>query len=186
MINKVDILKYYIKEDAQANKIQSWIDYRIKLMYGNVNACVFRYLKVLRKYEYYSKNKKILRYYYRFLHRRYGLKYNLAIPINKVGFGLYIPHIEGGVIVNCEKIGNHCTINSGVVVGNKGDNSKVPTIGNNVTLSVGCKIIGNIIIGNNVLIAPNAVVVKDVPDNCVVAGVPARIIKKDGIKVNNR
>ena len=51
---------------------------------------------------------------------------------------------------------------------------------------MGCKVIGNITIGNNVLVAPNAVVVKDVPDNCVVAGVPARIIKKDGIKVNNR
>ena len=78
-------------------------------------------------------------------------------------------------------MGNYCTVNSGVVVGNKGSNDMVPKIGNNVTLSVGCKVIGHIKIGNNVVVAPNSVVIKDVPDNCVVSGVPAIIIKKDGV-----
>ena len=55
--------------------------------------------------------------------------------------------------------------------------SGVPTIGDNVFLGLGCKVFGGITIGNNVIVAPNAVVTKDVPDNCVVAGVPARIIK---------
>lgn len=178
MINEIDELKFYMKEDAKVNKIDSRVDYFVKLLYGNVNACVFRYLKVLRKYEYYSNKNSIVKYYYRYLHRRFGLKYHLAIPINKVGFGLYIPHIEGGVIINCEKIGNNCIINSGVVVGHKGNNDLVPSIGNNVTLSVGCKIIGKIKIGNNVLVAPNAVVINDIPDNSIVVGIPGRIINK--------
>jgi len=85
-----------VKEDAKANKISSIFDYYFKLFYGNVNACVFRHLKVLRKYEYYDKKGGILKYYYRYRHRQLGLKYNLAIPVNKVGYGLYIPHTEGG------------------------------------------------------------------------------------------
>lgn len=178
MIKSKKELVSYIKEDAKANRIYSRSDYIIKLLYGNVNACVFRYLKVLRKYEYYDKKGGILKYYYRYRHRKLGLKYNLAIPVNKVGYGLYIPHVEGGVIINCESMGNYCTVNSGVVVGNKGSNDMVPTIGNNVILSVGCKVIGKIKIGNNVLVAPNAVVINDIPDNSIVVGVPGRVIKK--------
>ena len=99
------------------------------------------------------------------------------MPINKIGPGLSLPHIEGGVIINCQSVGCNCMINSGVVVGNKNDNAHVPTIGDNVQLAVGCKVIGKIKIGNNVIVAPNAVVVKDVPDNAIVGGVPAKIIK---------
>ena len=95
------------------------------------------------------------------------------------GYGLYIPHLEGGVIINCKSIGNNCRINSGVVVGNKQDNSQIPIIGNECHLSVGCKVIGNIKLGNNVIVAPNAVVIKDVPDNCIVGGIPAKILKEN-------
>ena len=70
------------------------------------------------------------------------------------------------------------------MVGTKQTFDNVPTIGDNVEMTVGAKIIGKVSIGNNVVIAPNSVVVKDVPDNCVVSGVPAKIIKKDGIKVS--
>lgn len=73
-------------------------------------------------------------------------------------------------------MGNYCSINSGVVVGNKRAND-LAVIGDNVGLGIGCKVIGNVHIGNNVFIAPNAVVTKDVPDNVIVGGVPARIIK---------
>ena len=52
-----------------------------------------------------------------------------------------------------------------------------------VELTLGCKVIGGITIGNNVIVAPNSVVVKDVPDNSVVSGVPARTIKHNGVKV---
>lgn len=84
-----------------------------------------------------------------------------------------------------EKIGNNCKINSGVVVGSKNTNDEIATIGDNTVLTVGCKVIGKIRIGNNVVVAPNSVVIKDVPDNCVVSGIPAVIIKKDGKKINS-
>lgn len=73
------------------------------------------------------------------------------------------------------RIGKNLTIYPGVTVG--ASKSGVPTIGDNVFLGLGSKVFGGITIGNNVIVAPNAVVTKDVPDNCVVAGVPARIIK---------
>lgn len=178
MIKNKKQLNYYINEDMRANNLNSFSSYYLKLFYGNINACVFRYLKSLRKYEYYYNTKSPLRFWYKYYNRRLGLKYNMAIPINKVGYGLYIPHIEGGVILNCKKIGNNCTINSGVVVGNKFSNDNIPTIGNNVVLSVGCKVIGAIKLGDNVIVAPNAVVIKDVPDNCIVGGIPSKILKQ--------
>lgn len=60
------------------------------------------------------------------------------------------------------------------------DNTQIAEIGDNVELAVGCKVIGRIKIGNNVTVAPNAVVVKDVPNNAIVGGVPATIIKISG------
>ena len=64
----------------------------------------------------------------------------------------------------------------GVCIGRTGDGS-VPIIGDNVTMFTNSGVYGNVRIGNNVTVAPNAVVTHDVPDNCIVAGVPARIIK---------
>ena len=61
--------------------------------------------------------------------------------------------------------------------GNKNGLENIPTIGDNVTICPGAKIIGKITIGNNVTIGPNSVVVKDVPDNAVVVGIPAKILK---------
>lgn len=78
-------------------------------------------------------------------------------------------------------MGNYCTINSGVVIGNN-QRGGLAVIGDHVDISTGSKVIGGIHIGNNVIVAPNSVVVKDVPDNCIVSGVPAVIIKKDGKK----
>lgn len=74
-------------------------------------------------------------------------------------------------------MGKNYIISSGCVLGNKTGYSNGPTIGDNVEICIGAKVIGPITIGNNVIIAPNSVVVKDVPDNCIVSGVPAKIIK---------
>ena len=179
MIKNRSDLKIYIKEDAKANGISLDISYYIKLIYGNVPSRSFRYLKSLRKYEYYLNTHGLLRFWYRFINRRIGAKYNVAIAPNTVGYGLKLPHLELGVIINCTSMGNYCTVNSGVVLGNKGPGMKdqKPVVGDNVNFCVGSKAIGKIKIGNNVMVAPNAVVTKDIPDNCIVGGIPASIIK---------
>lgn len=78
-------------------------------------------------------------------------------------------------VVNAEKIGKNCIIFQQVTVGMK--NGEKPIILDNVTITCGAKVLGGITIGNNVIIGANAVVVKDVPDNSVVAGIPAKVIK---------
>ena len=82
----------------------------------------------------------------------------------------------GGVIINCRSVGNYCTANAGVIVGNN-NKGGMAIIGNNVDLTVGSKIIGGVHVGDNVIVAPNSVVVKDVPDNAVVSGIPAKFLK---------
>lgn len=174
--NKKD-LKIVLGMDAKANGIVSKKDYYLKLIYGNVGSRAYRYLKALRKYEYsINTNSLVKKIYYRFKLRYLGNKYSIAIIPNTVGGGLYLPHLEGGVIINCRKMGEWCTANTGVVVGDKGSGN-LACIGSHVKLSVGSKVIGRVVIGNNVIVAPNAVVVKDVPENAIVGGVPAKIIK---------
>lgn len=108
-----------------------------------------------------------------------GLSYRTGFQIapNTIGKGLTIWHY-GYIIVNpAARIGEDCTLYPGVEIGHKGDGTRPPIIGNDCFIGAGAKIIGPITIGNNVTVAPNAVVVKDVPDNAVVGGVPAKIIK---------
>lgn len=74
-------------------------------------------------------------------------------------------------------MGNYCTVNSGCLLGKKNkDQSTTPIIGDNVTMNPGSCIIGEIKVGDNVVIGAHSVVTKDIPDNAVVAGVPAKII----------
>lgn len=73
-------------------------------------------------------------------------------------------------------MGNYCGFNAGVLLGDNGDKG-VPTVGDYVAFAPGAKAFGGVTIGNNVFVAPNAVVTKDVPDNAIVGGVPAKIIK---------
>ena len=81
------------------------------------------------------------------------------------------------MIINSKvKVGFNSYLTPGVIIG--GDRHGVPTIGNNVSILMGAKIYGNIKIGDNVTIAPMAVVNKDVPDNVIVGGIPAKILKR--------
>ena len=138
-----------------------------------------KYVKYLRYCEYCKKHKGLffllLYFYYNIFYMRLGYKLGYEIPLGTVDWGLKIYHM-GSIIVN-GKIGKNVTLYPGVCVGQKGDGNK-PTIGDNCFLGLGSKIIGSVILGDNVIVAPNAVVVKDVPSNCTVGGVPAKIIKQ--------
>jgi len=108
------------------------------------------------------------------------------IPINcQLGGGLLIPHPNGIVIHPHASIGVNCLIHQQVTIGVKRGSVQPPIIGAHVDIGAGAKIIGNICIGDDVLIGANAVVVKDVEANAIAAGIPARVIGFTQDKDNN-
>lgn len=120
--------------------------------------------------------------YYRWKLHKLQIKYGFQIYADtEIGVGFYLGH-WGTVIINPKaKIGKNCNVAPGVVVAqtNRGEDQGVPTIGDEVWIGANAVIVGNITIGNNVLIAPNAYVNTDVPSNSVVIGNPAKIIAKE-------
>jgi serine O-acetyltransferase len=97
-----------------------------------------------------------------------------------IGSGLFIQHGFSTIIM--ADLGTNCWVNQQVTIGYKDETGR-PKIGNNVRITAGAKVIGNIQVGDNVTIGANAVVIKNVPDNCVVVGVPAYIINRNGQKL---
>lgn len=118
--------------------------------------------------------------------QRYKVKYGIDIvDAAQVGSGLYIGHF-GGIFVNGDAvIGKNCNLSPGVVLAfaARGKRKGFPTVGDNVYIGPGAKIIGNVKIGNHVCIGGNCVVTQDVLDHAVVAGVPGRIISYAGSKI---
>lgn len=106
-------------------------------------------------------------------------------PGATIGNSLFIDHGMGVVIGETTIIGDNVTLYQGVTLGGTGKEKgkRHPTIGNNVVIGAGAKVLGNIRIGDNSYIGSNAVVIKDVPDNSTVVGVPGRITKQDGKKI---
>jgi serine O-acetyltransferase len=105
----------------------------------------------------------------------------LFINTLNIGPGLFIQH-GFATIIAANSIGRDCWVNQQVTIGFS-NATDAPDIGDNVAIKAGAKVLGGITVGNNSTIGANAVVVKNVPDNCVVVGVPAYIIKRNGIKV---
>lgn len=160
------------QEAAFYDKERSW--FVVDFFFQRPAYLIQRFLKHLRWMEFYGE--RDIRYYYHyFFYRRLSYKLGYQIPANTIGNGLKIYH-WGPIIINEKaRIGKNCTLYPGVTVG--ATHKGVPTIGDNCYLGLGAKIFGNIHIGNNVQILANAVVTKDVPDNCIVAGVPAKVIR---------
>ncbi len=103
-------------------------------------------------------------------------------PAAKIGRGFFIDHGTGVVIGETAEIGDYVTLFQGVTLGGTGKErgKRHPTLGNHVVVGAGAKILGGIKIGDNVKIGANSVVLKSVPANSTVIGVPARVIKMEG------
>lgn len=103
-------------------------------------------------------------------------------PSAKIGTGFFIDHGMGVVIGETAEVGDYVTLFQGVTLGGTGKErgKRHPTLGNHVVVGAGAKILGGIRIGDNVKIGANSVVLKNVPPNSTVIGVPARIIKTQG------
>jgi len=109
-------------------------------------------------------------------------------PGAKIGKGLFIDHGAGVVIGETAEIGDNVTIYQNVTLGGTGKEKgkRHPTIGNNVVISAGAKVLGSFTVGDNVKIGANSVVLKEVPANCTVVGVPGRIVVRDGVNLNKQ
>jgi serine O-acetyltransferase len=185
MIKSKEDLKAYINAD----KIRYNIKFLDSLIF-NENIFILRYLINLRKLEYLTNNKlnafqKVVYYFRYWNYKRLSFRYKIKIAINSCGMGLYIPHIGLIRVATNARLGSNCIIGVGVIIGTKGKFENVPEIGDNVEITSGVKIIGKVKIGNNVIIAPNSVVIKDIPDNCIVSGVPAKIIKLNSFSLED-
>lgn len=111
--------------------------------------------------------------------------FNSVVPYTtEIGEGSKFAYGGMGCVVHSRaKIGKYVLIGQNTTIGRALDPEDIPTIGNNVYISAGVRIVGNINIGNNVIIGANAVVCKDVEDNCIVAGVPAKILRKIDVPI---
>lgn len=106
-------------------------------------------------------------------------------PGATIAKGFFIDHGMGVVIGETAEVGENCLLYHGVTLGGVTLEKKKrhPTLGSNVVVGAGAKVLGDITLGDNVQVGANAVVVKDVPANCVVVGIPGRVVMQDGVRV---
>ena len=140
------------------------------------------------------------------LHRFSHWLYNLGLPViprlishlgrfftgieiypgATIGKSVFIDHGMGVVIGETAIIGDYCLIYQGVTLGGTGKHGgkRHPTVGENVVIGGGAKVLGNILIGSNVRIGAGSVVLKDVPSDSTVVGIPGRVVYRSGVKVD--
>jgi serine O-acetyltransferase len=113
--------------------------------------------------------------------------FNMAIMVvgginiqaaNNIGPGFVI-HNFSCIFILSDNMGENCTVNQGVTIGNVRGSGALPQIGNNVYFGAGCKVLGNVKVGDNTLIAANSLVLTDVPENSTMLGVPARVVARN-------
>ncbi len=106
-------------------------------------------------------------------------------PGATIGKGFFIDHGTGVVIGETAEIGDNCIIYQGVTLGGTGKDvgKRHPTIGNNVMIGAGAKVLGPFYIGDNSKVAANAVVLKEIPENCTAVGIPAKVVRREGVKI---
>lgn len=181
MIKTRKDLRFYLKEDFKAQNMKHPL--LAKFTFGE-NYAMYGYVKNLRYLEFYKNKKKkpwdYLFYTYRLLmHRRNCLKYQINISPNTTGFGLNLVHPGFRRLGSYLKIGNNCTFLPLVLIGKKSPIIDTDNfiIGNNCYFGTGVIVSGPVVIGNNVTVGAGAVVTKDIPDNAVVVGNPAKVIR---------
>lgn len=169
---KADLNAYLERDPAARNKLE------IFLLYSGYKAVRSH----RRAYWFYHHNMKFIA---RYISQRSRHKTGIEIhPAAKIGKGLVIDHGMGVVIGETAEIGDDCTIYQGVTLGGTGKDTgkRHPTIGNNVLVGAGSKVLGPFTVGDNARIAANAVVLSAIPPNSTAVGVPARVVKVNGIR----
>ncbi|MBR2315404.1 MAG: serine O-acetyltransferase [Clostridia bacterium] len=171
---KEDILSVKQRDPAAKNSIE------IFFLYPGLKAIRMH----RRAHWFYEHN---MHFMARYISQRAARKTNIEIhPGAKIGRRFFIDHGTGVVIGETAEIGDDVTIYQGVTLGGTGKDKgkRHPTIGNNVMIGAGAKVLGPFTVGNNCNIAAGSVVLDAIPDNCTAVGSPARIVRRNGIRVD--
>lgn len=180
LFSEFSSLRNTLREDKEALKkfdpsFEVWYQYWFHAGYKSLR--LYRISKA-----FYDSGFKFFGYLFYHLNR---VIYSVDIhPAAKISPGVVIDHGTGIVIGSTAEIGRGTVIYHGVTLGAKyiTTGKRHPTIGENVVLGAGCKVLGPIYVGNNVKVGANSVVLYDVPDNSTVAGIPARIVSSNKAK----
>lgn len=171
----------YIREELQVIKER---DPAIK---SNVEVLLYPSFKVMLSYRVAHRLYQKKHYFWaRWISQRAAHKTGIEIhPGAKIGKGLFIDHGSGVIIGETTVIGNNVTLYQGVTLGGTGKEKgkRHPTIRDNVMISAGAKVIGSFTVGENSKIGAGSVVLREVPPNCTVVGVPGRIVRRNDKKV---
>lgn len=150
---------------------------------------IWDFQRLLRKLEYYKNNKRndlfgnITYFYLKLKYKKLSLKLGFTIPTNVFGPGLAIVHYGTIVVNENAQIGANCRIHVGANIGASGGSDRAPLVGDNVYIGPGVKIVGDVKVPNNTVIAANSVVTKTFSEeNMMLAGIPAKCIKPIAVR----
>ena len=181
-INNKEQLKRIIKLEKKLYMKDSFYQNLLKVLKAHPDYFVWKFVKQMRITSYYYSRRKNIFYalFYLFNSRRMNKisrKIGIETGENVFDENVKIFHANGIVINGNARIGKNCRLYGNNCIGNNGRDNKTPKIGNNVRICVGAKVLGDVIIANNITIAAGAVVTKScLEENAILAGVPAKII----------
>lgn len=172
---KTDLKTVLEKDPAARNRAEVFLTYS-----GFHAICMYRFAHFLYLHNY-KLCARIVSQFSRFLT---GIEIH---PAAKIGNGVFIDHGAGVVIGETAEIGNDCTIYQGVTLGGTGKDKgkRHPTLKNGVMVAAGAKILGPFTVGKHAKIGAGSVVLKEVPDNATVVGVPGRVVRIKGERVDD-
>lgn len=181
--SKQDLREYLIRDNGGYGAKPFYYRW-LKALGGSENYRIFEFFRILRHYEYHLNTGKrlgLLLAFWKFRYNHARIWSQITVAPNAIGPGVRMVHPGYLRADEWVHIGENCTILPNVFFGKRRsmvmDNEVEITVGNNVYISTGVIVLGPVRIGNNVIIGAGALVNKDVPDNVVVAGVPAKVIK---------
>ena len=156
-------------------------------IHSNMEVFLYPSFKVMLHYRLAHKLYKKKRYFFaRWISQRAARKTGIEIhPGAQIGNGFFIDHGNGVIIGETTIIGDNVTLYQGVTLGGTGkeQGKRHPTIGNNVMISAGAKVLGSFTVGDNSKIGAGSVVLEEVPSNSTVVGVPGRVVKRNNISL---
>ena len=171
----------YVREEIQV------IRERDPAIKSNMEVFLYPSFKAILHYRVAHKLYKKKHYFLaRWISQRAVRKTGIEIhPGATIGKGLFIDHGSGVIIGETAELGDNVTLYQGVTLGGTGkeQGKRHPTLGDNVMVSAGAKVLGSFKIGENSKIGAGSVVLKEVPPNCTVVGVPGRVVKKDDERI---